>query len=147
MIIRQANEVDAKFIANNLRQSDKDEFHKVTGSHDFFSQIIHGLNHEKSVTYAIELGGTVSAIVGSIEKQDFQVVWACATDNVMNHKISFIKALRHLTKRHEIYRKPFVNYVDCENENAVKFLKASGFTLLDKQPYGKLQKEFYPFIK
>jgi hypothetical protein len=147
MIIREANIADAKYISERMRIADQQEFYKVTGSFNFFDQIMHGIDSDQSKTYTLVLDGKASAIIGTIEKQDFQVVWACATDKVNSYKLSFIKALKTLMKKHEKDRKPFVNYVDVKNENAIKFLKASGFILLDKEPYGKLKEYFYPFYK
>lgn len=145
--IKQATEKDARYLAKNLRQADKDEFYKVSGSHDFYDQIMHGLNSEDSHTYALYNNGYALAIVGCIEMQDFQVVWACGTDEINKHPKSFIQAMRKLSEKHQLERKPYVNYVDCDNHNAIRFLKASGFTLLEAEPYGKLEKYFYPFIK
>lgn len=147
MIIREANIADAKYLSERMRVADQREFYKVTGSFNFFDQIMHGISSKNSKTYTLVLDGKASAIIGTIENQDFQVVWACATDKVNNYKITFIKALKLLMERHKKERKPFINYVDVENTNAIKFLKASGFILLDKEPYGKLKEYFYPFYK
>ena len=147
MNIRKTKIEYIKFIAKNLRIEDQQEYYRVSGSRDFYDQILHGFECENSHTYTVVLGGYPTAIIGAIEKQDFQVAWACATDNVSNFKKSFVIALRYLTEKHTIHRKPFVNYVDAENKNAIKFLKASGFTILEKEPYGKLQEYFYPFYK
>lgn len=144
--VRKATALDAEYIALNMRQADRDEFYKSTGDHDCLKSIMFGLSADDSVTYCIVADQKPMALVGCIEKQDYQVVWACGTDQVKKYGKSFVAETRRLLEKHRHKYKPYVNYVDCENLNAVRYLKHVGFQLLDPIPYGKLNAEFYPFI-
>lgn len=144
--IKIASKEDAAYIASNIRKADKIEFYKVSGDNDYIKSIHFGMDSEKSITYCLSNNKTPMALVGCIEMQDYQVVWACGTNQVKKFGRFFVSATRELLEKHKINRKPYINYVDCENLNAVRYLKHVGFQLLDPIPHGKMNANFYPFI-
>lgn len=143
---RLANKQDAFYISENMRLADQEEFYKVTGERDALASILLGLESDKSITYCILNNDIPMALVGCIEKSDFKIVWACGTDEITKHGKSFVVETRKLLKKHHSEFKPYLNYVDCENLNAVRYLKHVGFKILDPIAYGKLEAKFYPFI-
>jgi len=144
--VRIANEQDAIYISNNMRVADQDEFYKVTGDHDAIKSIMLGIQAKNSITYCFLSNGIPMAIAGIIDKQDFKIVWACGTDEVTKNGRSFIVETKRLLKKHHSDFKPYLNYVDCENKNAIRYLKHVGFVINDPIPYGKLGCKFHPFI-
>lgn len=144
--IRIATIKDAEYISSNMRKADMLEFYKTTGNSDYLESILLGLNDPKSITYCLLSNSKPMALIGCIEKQDYQVVWACGTDEIKKHAKFFISSTKELLEKHKCKWKPYVNYVDCENINAVRYLRHVGFSLLTAIPYGKLNANFYPFI-
>ena len=144
--VREANNQDAVYIASNLRDADKLEFYRVTGERDALDNIIFGLNADRSITYCIHSDENPIALVGCIEKQDFKIVWACGTNEVSRYPKGFVAETKKLLERHKSEFKPYLNYVDAENKNAIRYLRHVGFKILDAIPYGKLDCKFHPFI-
>ena len=144
--VRLANNQDALYISENMRQADQEEFYKVTGDRDFIKSIALGMDSQDSVTYCFLFDSVPFALVGCIEKQDYQIVWACGTNRVREFGKSFVLETRKLLKRHYKEYKPYLNYVDAENTNAIRYLKHVGFQINEAIPYGKLNCKFHPFI-
>lgn len=144
--VRIADKQDAFYISNNMRLADQEEFYKVTGDRDALDSIVQGMDSAHSVTYCLLKDDRPFALVGCIEKEDFKIVWACGTDEVFTHGKSFVLETKKLLEKHKSKRKPYLNYVDCENKNAVRYLKHVGFEILEPIHYGKLDSWFYPFI-
>lgn len=146
IVVREANRSDAFYISKNLRQADQIEFYRVTGESDPLSNILFGMDLPNSVTYCILNDENPIAIVGCVERQDYKIVWACGTDEVQKFAKSFVLETKRLLKKHKSEYKPYLNYVDAENTNAIRYLRHVGFLIQDPIPYGKLDSKFHPFI-
>lgn len=146
ILVRKAIHSDAEYIAKNLRKADRLEFYRVSGENNALGAIRYGLDAQYSVSYCFEVEGKPIALVGCIELSDYKLVWACGTDEIALYGKSFVMETKRLLASHKSKWKPYINYVDCENTNAVNYLRRVGFELLDPIPYGKLGEKFYPFI-
>lgn len=138
---------DVKYLAPRLRKADKQEILASVGLAPYDALLQSFLNS----TMCFTIVNTKDVPVGIFGVTNFSNnvggIWAMATDELQKIKISFLKECQEVVKLFNRKYKILWNFVDCRNELHIKWLKWCGFTFINKQKYGVLNKPFYEFIR
>ena len=145
--LRKANLEDLKYVAKHMREMDKLEAFYQSG---------------QEPRQALQLSYMCSNINMAIADENDQpiglcgvvqggVIWMVATDKLFENKKYKIQLIRkgrkwvdNLLKNYKI----LYNFVYAENDSAIKWLKALGFTFIQyHEHYGMQGKPFYEFLR
>ena len=145
--LRKANLEDLKYVAKHMREMDKLEAFYQSG---------------QEPRQALQLSYMCSNINMAIADDNDQpiglcgvvqggVIWMVATDKLFENKKYKIQLIRkgrkwvdNLLKNYKI----LYNFVYAENDSAIKWLKALGFTFIQyHEHYGMQGKPFYEFLR
>ena len=141
---------DCKVLAPNLRQEDKTE---VWASH--------GLEPLTALRFSFLASEECNTIIGDNEdiigmfgvtKHDetIGVPWLLMSDEIYNRSLArqFVPESKRWVKELNNRYKILVNFIDIDNEKAIKWLRLIGFTFISIDPhYGVNPKPFYEFVR
>lgn len=137
------------FIAENLREADRDELSASVGGHPevaLFDSV------DNSVRTFLILDRTSLPIgifgVAAGPTPGLGVVWMMGTDGVLEEALSVARQTRrYVEELHELF--PILwNYVDARNELSLKWLEWAGFDITDAHPnHGPEGRLFYEFSR
>jgi hypothetical protein len=138
---------DIKYLAPRLRKADKQEILASTGFLPY--EALHFSFLCSTMCFTIVNNKNIPvAIFGVTDcKENVGGIWAMATNELEKIKLSFLKECKAVIELLNKKYKILWNFVDCRNELHIKWLKWCGFTFLNKQKYGVLNKPFYEFIR
>lgn len=148
--IRQSHPNDARFLARELRQRDRDEVLASAGSHV-----------EGAIRAAIIASGAMCWTVCNRAEAFLPVwvigcapvegvpglgsPWLLATDEVARCPGALTKLTKgHIAQMLGTYSALY-NYVDARNTDSVRWLERIGFTVEPAEPYGVAGLPFHPF--
>ena len=123
MEIRRATKRDILFVAANLRESDRRE---IWASHRSNPEDIPGLCKEVETWAAI--AENPLCIFGCASNGNSGVPWLLATDDVLNHKVEFLRKSRDICREWLKQFKLLTNIVHAENDICILWLKWLGFS-------------------
>lgn len=122
MEIRRATEEDILYIAANLRESDRRE---IWASHRRRPEELPESCRDVEVWAA--LADTPVCIFGCNAEESCGVPWLLATDEVLNHRVQFLRISRHICREWLRKHKVLTNFVHAENELCILWLNWLGF--------------------
>lgn len=137
---------DALFIANNMRQADREE---LQASFGMPPELIlpQAIGRPRVLTW--EADGKPVAIGGVDPSIPFVgVVWMVATDDIVKHRMKFLRQCKPvLDQLHKEY--PILtNMVDARNSLHIRWLKWLGFVFTQKiEKWGAQSVPFYEFAR
>ena len=145
--LRKANLQDLRYVADNMRDVDKLEALYQTGQEPRQALQLSYMCSNVNMAIAddndqpIGLCGVVSG----------GVIWMVATDKLFENKKYRIQLIRKGRKWVEGLLKKYkvlYNFVYAENDSAIKWLRALGFTFINyHEEYGIQGKPFYEFLR
>jgi len=145
--LRKANLQDLRYVADNMRDVDKLEALYQTGQEPRQALQLSYMCSNVNMAIAddndqpIGLCGVVSG----------GVIWMVATDKLFENKKYRIQLIRKGRKWVEALLKKYkvlYNFVYAENDYAIKWLRALGFTFINyHEKYGKQSKQFYELLR
>lgn len=143
--VRKANKEDARYIAQHMRQCDKDEVwasdHKTPDEamREGLQNSIFACTVENGVPIAM-FGICPFDITG-----DKASVWLLATDDLDKIKVRFALNSRKFIDTMLEYYPKLENYVDARNTKSINWLKFCGAKIDDPVPFGAEKKPFHHF--
>ena len=145
--LRKANIADLNYVCKNMRQMDRIEARYQTGQDAEEALRLSYLYTAKSLTIA----GDDDQPMGICGVISDGCIFMVATDELFSNKKYKIQLVRQgkqwvnsLLKNYKI----LYNFVYAENDSAIKWLKALGFTFINYHAkYGKESKPFYEFLR
>lgn len=137
---------DVDLIAPDVRQSDLDEIEGALHV-PIKKALIDGITGSRKAS-KIVVNGQVVAVFGDADHADgIGVPWLISTVHVERYPKSFLSVCKmevaDMLTRHKV----LLNFVDCRNTAAIRWLKWLGFEFSDAEPYGVSGELFYPFTK
>lgn len=135
-----------KFVADNIRQADKDELYSASGKFPLHA-LLHGFTHSDYLKAGcvngqpINIFGTVPVLEGTA------LVWMVGTDGILDVSTRFLRESRKYADEMQENYPLLWNFVDAKNTVHHRWLQWLGFTLIRKIKYGVLQGDFYEFAR
>ena len=153
-IIRKQNEYSViqctlehvKFVADNIRQADKDELYAASGKFPLHA-ILDGYTHSDYLKTGCVNGVPIN-IFGTVPVlEETAIVWMVGTDKIKDISIRFLRdSVIYADEMQQGYRLLW-NYVDARNHTHHRWLQWLGFTIIRKVKYGVLNTDFYEFAR
>ena len=145
--LRKATFTDLKYVAANMREVDKLEALYQTGQEPADALRLTYLAGEQVLTIA----GDADQPMGLCGVVSDGCIWMICTDELFSNKKYKIQLIRKgrewvdsLLKSYKV----LYNFVYAENDYAIKWLKALGFTFVNYyEKYGEQEKPFYEFLR
>ncbi len=145
--LRQSNLQDLDYVCKNMRQMDRLEATYQTGQNAEEALRLSYLYAAKTLTIA----GDDNQPMGLCGVIADGCIWMVATDELFSNRKYKIQLIRqgkqwvdNLLKNYKI----LYNFVYAENDSAIKWLRALGFTFISyHKEYGKQSKPFYEFLR
>ena len=145
--LRQSNLKDLDYVCKNMRKMDRLEAWYQTGHQGEEALRLSYLWADKTQTIAGD-DDQPMGICGVIADG---CIWMICTDELFSNKKYKIQLIRKgrewvdgLLKSYKV----LYNFVYAENDSAIKWLKALGFTFINyHEKYGKQSKPFYEFLR
>lgn len=130
-------------VYNNLRQADRDEIEAL--GKDAFTSLKQGFKESKPC-YTWMYKDKPAALLGCVPySENAAAVWMLGTDDISNHKYSFMKTCVPFHK--ELVR-PYTltgNMVDERNKVHVRFIEYLGYRFISRKLVGPYQLPFLEF--
>ena len=143
--VRNAKKEDIEYIAQNMRQCDKDEV--WASDHKTPSQAMsEGL--ERSIFACTVENGKPICMFGICPYTvcgDTASVWMLATDDLDKIKRTFVRYSREFIDKMLEYYPKLENMVDARNIKSVRWLKSLGAEIKDEETYGAEKMKFHYF--
>lgn len=145
--LRDLREGDLEYLAENLREADKEEI--LCNSED----VLEALKESVELSYFVKVMDVSGKPMGLLGASEFQgndhVIWAVATEEVNDHAIKFLRyskdCIQMLFDISGATR--LVNYTYAKNELHHRWLEWCGATLIREPLYvGPEGKPFFPFF-
>ena len=145
--IRKANLKDLNYVVKNLRVMDKIEVFYQTGKKPEDAVKLCYLYTKENMAIADDNDNPIG-LCGVVSDG---CIWMVATDELFTNKKYRIQLIRqgrewvdNLLKNYKM----LYNMVYAENDSAIKWLKALGFTFINyHEEYGTESKPFYEFLR
>lgn len=138
IVVRLPTFSDVEYIAENMRQADIDEINASSGITPL-EALREGIEIS-AICRTFEINDVKIAMAGIVSIPDFEdvgIVWMLGTNDIKKYSKSFTKVSRETLKHiFKIYSK-LINYVDCRNETAIKWLLRLGADMGESSPFGK----------
>lgn len=142
-------EASIKFIAENLREADREELHSSTGLSS-----TEGLMESWKVSshcwLILDNEGLPIGIFGAAPHpvEGLGVVWMMGTDGILKEAISVARQTRRYVDEMQAVYPTLWNFVDARNELSIRWLTWSGFRLVDVDPFhGRDGQTFIEFVR
>ena len=148
-LLQKTTVEDVVYIAPKLRQADKNECLAATGKAPLSVLYTSLMIGDMTLTMRSPDGERVGLCgVASSPIDDAGVVWMCATDDIYQYQMAFLRrskaALDYLAEDYLLLH----NCVDARNTLHIKWLKWMGFTFITKhENYGAEGRLFYEFLR
>jgi hypothetical protein len=149
--IRDTTAEDVEYLAEYMREIDKDEIRAVHGDDVDILSVLENAEMLSVYSKTCLVGSVPVAIFGVTpfpQSDDIGVIWLLCTDELFDvvGKLSFHKeSVRRLREIHEIYPKVF-NVCLASNEASIQWLDALGFNFPTVLPhYGLNNRVFLMF--
>ena len=145
--LRKANLKDLNHVCENMREMDRLEAVYQTGQEPEDALRLTYLAGEQVLTIA----GDKDQPMGLCGVVSDGCIWMICTDELFSNKKYKIQLIRKgrewvdgLLKSYKV----LYNFVYAENDSAIKWLRALGFTFINyHKEYGKQSKPFYEFLR
>ena len=145
--IRKANLKDLNYVVKNLRVMDKIEVFYQTGQNPEDAVKLSYLYTKENMAIADDNANPIG-LCGVVSDG---CIWMVATDELFTNKKYRIQLIRQGRKWVDNLLKNYkllYNMVYAENDSAIKWLKALGFTFINyHEEYGTESKPFYEFLR
>ena len=145
--IRKANLKDLNYVVKNLRIMDKIEVFYQTGKKPEDAVKLSYLYTKENMAIA----GDNDNPIGLCGVVSDGCIWMVSTDELFTNKKYRIQLIRQGRKWVDNLLKNYkllYNMVYAENDSAIKWLKALGFTFINyHEEYGTESKPFYEFLR
>lgn len=135
---------DVQFFAANMRASDRNEAIAQTGMHP---SVAIGFSFGMSEYCRVGRANGVPVVLFGVARvsEEEGSPWMVATNEIKSHAITFIKMCPdYISEMHSGFSL-LKNYVDVRNKDAIRWLKAMGFTILEPVQHGTYNMMFHPF--
>jgi len=146
--IQEATAGAAAYIAQNLRESDREELIAAYGD-DIAMAVMdsYRLSQNVWVAYVDNVPFSIFGVAQSYDYPDAGVIWLLGTDEILKNQMSFLRGSKeHFKQMVKLY--PFLyNFTHVNNKAAQRWLRWLGFTLEDPEPYGLKGELFIPFYR
>lgn len=146
--VRRATKADALYIAENLREADRQEVLAASGGDPRI--ILPALVDPRWETLCAGMGDTPVVLFGChevYENPDVGVIWMLSTPVINRHRRLFMRCARRFVdvfhKRHTV----LTNFIDARNTVHIRWLKLLGFKMLRRVPYGAQSLPFIEFAR
>jgi hypothetical protein len=127
-----------------LRQADVEEIWASAGLSPAFA-VAYSIAHSKD-SWAVLLNGKPVAVFGVGEiSAALGVPWLVATDEIERHPVRFYRTSKAVIVRMKERYAHLVNWVDARNTLSIRWLKWSGFTVEEPEPWGTYGMMFHKF--
>lgn len=140
---------DIAYIAPRLRKADREECQAATGREPH-GVLLDGLNMGDITLTLRDKNGLRVGVCGVVPSHipDAGAIWLCATDDIYQNQITFLRQSREALKELQRDYLALFNCVDSRNTIHMKWLKWMGFTFINKhEKYGAEQRPFYEFVR
>lgn len=134
-------------IAVDVREADRKEVFRTTGLS--VTESLYDSVEASKEAFIVLYNDKSLCIFGVIVPNHLSNIahpWFITTNKIENHKKEFLKKSKEFVEVLLDDYDTLFNYVDAEYEDAVKWLKWIGFTILPSVPYGAKGDLFHPFI-
>ena len=141
---------DVVYLAPRLRKADRSECLAATGREPI-GVLMDGLRlGDVTLTMRSPTDGERVGIVGVVPSyiEGAGAIWLCATDNIHQHQISFLRKSKTFLPLLQRNYLALHNCVDARNTVHIKWLKWMGFTFIKKhEHWGVERRLFYEFVR
>lgn len=124
---------DVAYVANNMRQADRDEVYAASG-HNPYDSLMLGVRKSDDIVTAVSPDGVPLVIFGISSKSlvtDIGVPWLLGCDEALKYRKHFMtdvpKVLEIMLEKYRMLE----NYVHVKNRVSVNWLKRMGFQMDD----------------
>lgn len=142
-------EADIVELAENLREGDKLELERETGSTDYLRVITEAVKRSPESFVMVDAYGRVVALFGCSPVgalvSPYGAPWCLGTDQLFKQASALMLVSRRYIHECRLKFPALVNYVDAENDLSIKFLAALGFHFDEPAPYGARGALFHRF--
>lgn len=147
-LIRPVKAGDLEYLAENLRNSDKQELAAASGHRNFLSRLSVSAELSESVK-VVEAEGVPLLIFGTAAiSQDTKAVWLVGTKRVTAYSRAMVEEARRVV-RQWFSETPalvrLVNFTYAKNRLHHRWLEALGAVILPVEPVGTQGALFHPF--
>ena len=138
---------DIKYLAPRLRIEDKQEILAGSGLIPY-EALLKGFKNSAIVFTIFNSKNKPVGIFGVDDcGNGVGGIWLLATKDLAKIKIAFLKQCREVIRFLNTKYKILCNFVDCRNQQHIKWLRLCDFKFIRKTNYGVLQKPFYEIIR
>jgi|ETNvirnome_6_100_1030635.scaffolds.fasta_scaffold06517_2 hypothetical protein len=124
----QPSPAEAAYVANHLRERQKDTIRQLEKSPGWMSLTNAALSRFVAVIKAD--GEPISLLgVADFPEPSTGLVWAMSTDEVEKYPVAFTKAVKALIENHCFFYDHLVSFVNCQDVNYQAFNDTIGFIL------------------
>jgi len=145
--LRKSNLEDLNYVCKNMREIDRLEALYQTGQEPEDALRLTYLCGEQVLTIA----GDKDQPMGLCGVVSDGCIWMICTDELFSnrkYKIQLIRQGKQWVDNLLKYYKVLYNFVYAENDSAIKWLRALGFTFIQyHEEYGQQSKPFYEFLR
>jgi hypothetical protein len=146
---RLATMADAEYLSTRLRQSDLMELRAGSGSTPLEALTL-GLQLSEPPLVAVTDDDRPLFMfgAGSIEPGLVGCIWLLGTDEMLQHRVWFVRRMRKWAKAFNDRWPILCNYVDERNEVHIKWLQSIDCTFIARHPnFGVEKRPFLEFVK
>ena len=138
---------DIKYLAPRLRKEDKQEILAGSGLIPY-EALLNGYKKSAIVFTIFNPKNKPVAIFGINDVgNNVGAIWLLATDKLKDIQYSFLRENKKVIDFLNTKYKILWNFVDCRNQQHIKWLRWCDFKFIRKTNYGVLQKPFYEIIR
>lgn len=146
-LFRRPWPADAKNLAANMRQADRDEIAAASGRPDIEAVVSESIAMSP-VVVAVERDGKLLCIGGAARRSllsDTGTPWMLGTEALEREGRLFMAHGKQCVDALLQYFTTLENYVDARNVKSIRWLRRMGFTVHDPEPYGHAGLPFHKF--
>lgn len=148
LIPRLATMEDVDYLAPRLRQADLDEIQAASGRCPR-EVLLQGLEVSEPAFVGADEWGTPIVMFGACTHEPgLAAVWLLSTDDLYNHRISFLRQSRKGMDAVNRKWPVLFNYCDARNVVHINWLRGLGFTFIARhEHYGVERRPFLEFVR
>jgi hypothetical protein len=151
MYRKAKNEKDVRYILEHLRADDLAETKSVYGENYIEENLKEIMETNFDVLMGVTENGERPVAMGGAwhfekDEEGVGVVWALCTDEIVNHKISFLREIKKEFKKYDQQYWFLYNFIHKNNSFAKNWLKWLGFNFNRPKPLGLNVPEDFEFF-
>lgn len=148
--IREVRESDLRYLTENLRSADVRELIATNGSPDIHGVLTRSYKNSDECLVGCPGPGENPVVMWGIAQWTARsaLIWACATNKLVENRMAFLRNCRPVIKRWFEERPSLeylMNFTHAQNTDHHKWLLWCGAELLPALPSGPRGELFHPF--